>query len=465
MKKGKKPASPQKAKRWKIIVGDVRKVAAELAALEPRSFDAVLCDPPYDLTADKKGGTGDASVNLSTPHGRARITAGGGFMGQAWDASGVAFDPDTWKAIHRLLRPGAHLLAAGGTRTFHRMVCAVEDAGFEIRDTIAWLYGQGFPKSLDVSKAIESRILTGGSSPKNQADAREITGQTHAADGRRHSFKTDKSSGSKQGVYRNVTGTPWKVTTDAAKRWNGYGTALKPSWEGWTLARKRMKHVVANNVRVHGTGALAIDACRIEATSTKRTNSAEMGYHGGNVSKSYVTGSDVGRWPANVVLDEEAGAMLDAQSATSRFFYCAKVSTKERNAGLASLATHGPLDGRTPGAAGTRSPRAGANRNGGTHNPHPTLKPISLTTYLAKLLLPPKNARSLDRPRRILVPFAGAGSEMIGALLAGWDEVVGIELSSEYAAIARKRIAHHVRESAPSKGALYESLHKKGKKP
>ncbi len=360
-----------------IHIGDVREV---LATLDAQSFDAVLCDPPYELTSGKNSRTG--------------------FMGQAWDGSGVAFDPATWRAVLRCLRPGAHLLAAGGTRTYHRTTCAIEDAGFEIRDCIgyAWVYGSGFPKSLNLDGS-------------------------HA----------------------------------------GYGTALKPAFEPWTLARKPLDGTVARNVQAHGCGALAIDAGRVATDEDlnggtysghdKRCDSRPDSAPGAKPLQRLANGcgstfvQPLGRWPANAIFDEAAGAELDAQSGilsthqgsvvptnaaigfmgggsgsareiassrggASRFFYCAKTSTRERNAGLEDDAK----------------------------NPHPTLKPITLTTYLARLMLPP----AIGRPRRILVPFSGAGSEMIGCLLAGWDEVVGVELSAEYAAIAEKRIAHHL---------------------
>jgi DNA modification methylase len=140
-----------------ILIGDCRTV---MAGMDAASVDAIVTDPPYDLTANKKGGTGAASVNLDSPYGRARIGTGngaGGFMGKSWDGTGVAFDPATWAEAFRVLRPGGHLLAFGGTRTSHRMVSAIEDAGFEIRDSIMWVFGSGFPKSLDVSKAIDKQ--------------------------------------------------------------------------------------------------------------------------------------------------------------------------------------------------------------------------------------------------------------------------------------------------------------------
>jgi len=453
--------------RHKLIVGDIHDVCSQL---DRRSFDAVLCDPPYDLTSGKKGGSGEASTNLGTPHGRARITTGGGFMGKEWDATGVAFNPETWKIISKLLRPGAHVLAAGGTRTFHRMVCAIEDSGLEIRDTICWLYASGFPKSSNVSKAIDR---TAGAERK-VVGSRKLGG--NAAMTTQEKGGTYASNTDSRGVVP-IDVPITEAATRSAKEFEGYGTALKPAWEGWTLARKPMKSSASQNARVSGVGALSIDACRIEATEeggrphrvvdpkpeangdvyAGRRN-AGTGFDGGSKAIGHTT---QGRWPANLVLDEEASEMLDFhKEGASRFFYCAKVSKSERNAGLEDMPELPPLDGRTPDSDGTKSPRAGANRNGGSQNPHPTLKPIALTTYLAKLLLPPSRSRPIDMPRRILVPFAGAGSEMIGALLAGWDEVVGIELFPEYASIAEKRIAHYFRFAPPAAkpDLFYEAL-------
>lgn len=316
--------------RWSLIEGDVRTV--DLGS----GFDGVLCDPPYEL----------------------------GYMGRAWDRSGVSFDPQTWARILDACKPGAHMLAFGGTRTMHRITCAIEDGGWQIRDALMWLYGSGFPKSFNVSKAMAGE------------------------DGR-------------------LDGGCVAVAERAA--WDGYGTALKPAYEPIALARAPLVGGVVENVLKFGCGALAIDACRVG-----------------------------GRWPANVLLDEDADALLDAASSArgvsggaSRFFYTAKASREDRTHGLRHMPAVPPTEmvGR---AKGPFSPRPACRMQ----NPHPTVKPTDLLEYLAKLILPPRR----DTPRRLLVPFAGSGSEMIAALRAGWDEVVGIEI--EYAAIARERLAH-----------------------
>lgn len=368
---------------WSLAQGDVVEV---LSGFNDCSFDALFCDPPYGFS----------------------------FMGKKWDYDVPSVE--TWRECLRVLKPGAPLLAFGGSRTFHRITVGIEDAGFEIRDVLMWLYAKGFPKSLNVSKAIDGKLRgilaeTGYSGPAMQA----------------------------------------------AEQWAGYGTALKPAYEPVILARKPLDGTVAANVTRWGVGGLAIDASRVGMTL------------GNGLGGGVPVALDAGRWPANLLLDDAAGALLDASTAPtasipyraneasgavlqlrqraaggyadaggpSRFFYSAKVSTKEREAGCEALMLRsaGQVTEREDGSAGLDNPRAGAGRTGGARNHHPTLKPMSLTTYLARLIMPPV-------PGVILVPFAGAGSEMIGALKAGWPAVFGIEREAEYLEIARARLAH-----------------------
>ncbi len=262
-------------------------------------------------------------------------------MGKAWDSTGIAFNPAVWSEVLRVLAPGTYLMAFGGTRTFHRMTCAIEDAGFEIRDCLMWLYGTGFPKSK---------------------------------------------------------------------------SCLKPSYEPIILARKPGKT----------SQPLNIDGCKIgDEIRLSPLCQGDSTYSGGwNGGKpSLVTG----RWPANTILDE---SFADAE--WSRYFYCAKASRKERDTGLQGF----PL---APGIR-TNAPRSSEDAKTEHHfNNHLTVKPLSLTEHLAKLILPQPSA---DGGRRLLVPFSGSGSEMIGGIKAGWDEVTGIELSTEYAAIAESRIEY-----------------------
>jgi len=241
-----------------------------LPLLEPERFTACVCDPPYHLTqASRKGSP--RTNDPGTPFGRTRLGSKG-FMGKTWDGGDVAFRPEFWAEVLRVLKPGAMLLAFGGTRTFHRLTCAIEDAGFEVRDCLMWLYGSGFPKSLDISKALD-----------RAADAA------------------------------------------AAKRWNGWGSSLKPAWEPIVLAMRPLDGTFARNARRHGVAGMNIDASRIgvgqggcrdgEKTAEKRY--ADRGSANFAPTPGPRGGDAKGRWPANLLLDERAGEMLDRQSAFS----------------------------------------------------------------------------------------------------------------------------------------------------
>lgn len=363
--------------KFKILKGDCLE---QLKTLPADYFDAVLSDPPYGLS----------------------------FMGKEWD-KGVP-SAEVYEQVLRVSKPGAFGLHFGGTRTYHRLAVNIEDAGFEIRDCIAWLYGSGFPKSYNISKGIdkaagaEREVVQGGSTVCSFLK-QGLPCQGH---------------GDANGRYSETVHTAETApATEAAKTWDGWGTALKPAFEPAVLVMKPLSKNFVNNALTHGCGALNIEGCRVGTEKVAKLIKAAGSAKGtGNILKGGILGTIKGcelgevegRFPANLILDEAAAEQLDAQtgSETSRFFYTAKVSTKERNAGLDS-------------------------------NNHPTLKPLALTSYLAKLLLPPKQE---GKTRRLLVPFSGAGSELIGALQAGWDEVIGIELDESYIEIARARIKH-----------------------
>lgn len=428
-----------------IIHGDLFDV---LPTLEAESIDACVTDPPYDLTANKRGGTGEASLNLASPAGRSRISTGGGFMGKEWDATGVAFNPDTWREVYRVLKPGAHLLAFGGTRTFHRMTCAIEDAGFEIRDCLSWLYGQGFPKSLDVSKAIDAAA----------GAEREVLGLGKWAS--RANSEPGRAMNPCGAGTRDVadTRTVTAPSTDLAKQWQGWGTALKPAMELICMARKPLKGTVAANVVQFGTGALNIDACRIDTADdlnggsyrcadTRAAQSVALGARNNGIGE-YV--QPTGRWPANVLLDEQSAALLDEQTGEltsgndaifrsdsggpSRFFYVAKPSREERDYGCEGLPARsgGEATDRQDGSAGVNSPRAGAGRTGGSRNVHPTVKPVELMRWLVRLVTPPDGV--------VLDPFTGSGTTGM-ACRYELRRFIGIEREAEYVAIAERRIA------------------------
>ncbi len=417
--------------RWRIIVGDLR--GDVLNEFGDGYFHGVFCDPPYGFSPDGRARTWD---DLEAGKGK-------GFMGTAWDAAvpGASF----WRTVLRVVRPGAHVLAFGGTRTYHRLASAIEDAGFEVRDMLSWLYSSGFPKSLNVSKAIDAAAGV----------EREVVGQKYVTNITR---KNGLGAGNFVGgvIQSGVVDVTAPATAEAV-RWSGYGTALKPAHEPIVLARKAPDATLAETCRVHGCGALAIDDSRVpyaddadRAALTAMVDAIRA--KGGVRNESWANHSDLsganpahenGRWPANVLFDEKAATELDqVEARASRFFYVAKANRRERDAGCETLnrKTPGECTNRVDGSDGLNSPRAGAGRTSGAQNDHPTVKPIKLATYLARLILPPKG----PHPRRILVPFSGSGSEMIGAILAGWDEVVGVESSDHYAEIAKHRLRHHL---------------------
>jgi DNA methylase len=456
-------------------------------------------------------------------------------MGKEWDrlgdigkASHQGFDdePGRWmqewheRWAHealRVLKPGGHLLAFGGTRTFHRLTCALEDMGFEIRDCLMWLYGQGFPKSLDVSKAID----------KAAGVERQVIGKRHDGVG-----NTDASihrhgglAASRESTYALTT-----PTTPQARQWQGWGTALKPAWEAIIVARKPLDGTVAQNVLRHGTGALNIDGCRIgfcceadERSSKTRNRHADFR---SKARKNRIYGRDErsrgnydapGRWPTNVTLSHTEGCrqvghtrvpsnghhpaargagglgtaghrgqqglterssagelagcwecspdcavrMLDQHSrdagkdprrdsrehhaeqrrgdylsgfGASRFFYCAKASRSERDAGL------GGFDETATTDDGREKPIDNPYLPGKTlrQNIHPTVKPITLMRYLVRLVTPPGSI--------VLDPFAGSGSTGVAAVIEG-ARFLGIEREADYVEIARARIRHWARRA------------------
>jgi hypothetical protein len=268
--------------RARIIHGDCIEALRELRA---NSIDACVTDPPYHLTSIvKRFGSPNAAPALSAAQRRFAKTGGAdrmpgsdqygrlsrGFMGQRWDGGDIAFRPETWREVWRVLKPGAYLLAFGGTRTFHRMACAIEDAGFEVRDTVMWLYGSGFPKSLDVSKALDRAAGVNGSLGDYRSPAHAIArkpGNDRMHEGFRRPWREDAAA-EQRSLRQYIAGT-----ADAV-RWQGFGTALKPACEPIIIARKPLSESsVAANVLKWGTGALNIDACRIGIRDRDRDRS------------------------------------------------------------------------------------------------------------------------------------------------------------------------------------------------
>jgi len=416
----------------KLMLGDC---LDKLKELPDNSVDSIVTDPPYGLS----------------------------FMGKAWDKSVPS--KDVWEECLRVLKPGGHLLAFAGTRTQHRMAVNIEDAGFEIRDMIAWVYGSGFPKSHNISKSLD----------KMAGAKREIVGK------REHPTLKDKTKTDRQSSTQyhasNTIKDEWDITapsTDAAKQWEGWGTALKPALEPITVARKPLgEKTVAANVLKHGTGGINIDASRVPInpevdasqlrTINRNARNIDINEQSWGMTKNVADTPQVirsdGRFPANFIHDGsdevtdlfpdsngggftktiKAGSSIDFRTPESRssrmnmndtgsaarFFYCAKTSKKDRNEGLDHLADK---EWKNEGAA---IPERGNRPFIPSKNNHPTVKPNELMKYLVRMVTP-KGGTVLD-------PFMGSGSTGKAAKLEGFD-FIGVELDPDYILIAQARI-------------------------
>jgi site-specific DNA-methyltransferase (adenine-specific) len=380
-----------------------------LPTLSDNSVDSIVTDPPYEL----------------------------GFMGKKWDSSGIAYSVELWRECLRVLKPGGHLLSFGGTRTWHRVAVGIEDAGFEVRDSIAWMYGSGFPKSLDVSKAIDKQSgYDGAVIGTEQIDIGMQGGSMHA------------------GRERKLADREIKELSPEAQQWEGWGTALKPAFEPIVVARKPLIGTVAENVLTHGTGALNIDGSRIgtetiisrggrsgAVTGDERTGAA-LGMYGAHEP---LNTEHQGRWPANVILDEYSAEVLDEQNDASRFYYVAKASKRDRNEGLEELpevmASKFAQDAWTlENMQFSKLP---------TKNFHPTVKPTQLMRYLVKLVTPPGGT--------VLDPFTGSGSTGKAAILEGF-RFIGCELTEDYIPIIEGRLKHAESMAAEAETKKDEAL-------
>jgi site-specific DNA-methyltransferase (adenine-specific) len=406
-----------------------------LPTLADNSIDSIVTDPPYEL----------------------------GFMGKKWDSSGIAYSVELWQQCLRVLKPGGHLLAFSGSRTYHRMVVAIEDAGFEIRDMISWISNKTFPKSQNIAKAIDK-----------QAGARD-----HVAKG----FLVAGEYNNRQLRGPDTDYQDPALVTLEAKQWHGWGTGLKPTVEPIVMARKPVEGTVANNVLTYGTGGLNIDGSRIRMTAEDEKKSYNNWKPEGYEAKEniYDIGNKIiaseqnsqGRWPANLIIDEDTAELLDEQSGdrkgfagggnknagfrsdyvggqsggadlpaqyyadsggASRFFYVAKASKRDRNEGLEEL--EDAVAGSYSGNVANDGNKIGAQPdkpNQPAKNFHPTVKPTSLMEYLIKLVTPPNGT--------VLDPFTGSGSTGKAAILQGFD-FIGIEMTEEYLPIIEGRLKH-----------------------
>lgn len=411
-----------------IINGDCLE---ELNKLDENSVDAIVTDPPYELN----------------------------FMGKGWDNAGVSFSKSTWEKCLKVLKPGGYLLAFGGTRTYHRIACAIEDAGFEIRDCIMWLYGSGFPKSMNIGLAIDKKV---GNESKVVGTGRSGSAQTHAR---------CMNSQTKDG--KDVFGGEYKIK-EAQNEWKGWGTCLKPAYEPIIVARKPFKGSLVDNVMKYGVGGLNIDECRVETGDIIAKNIAfrdEKQSDGWGTKKCITEPSVQGRFPANTILtydeddyEEVCGGFPQSKGGSgkgfkkddygfgetatsfgrgdfkpyndngsaSRYFYCAKASRRDRDEGLEEFEKDITDDGRN-------KPIDNPFLRGKTmrHNTHPTVKPTSLMQYLIRLVAP-KGATILD-------PFMGSGSTGKAVMYENKErnanyKFIGIEKDAEYCKIAEARI-------------------------
>jgi site-specific DNA-methyltransferase (adenine-specific) len=463
---------------WRVFSGSC---LDRLRELPDESVDAVVTDPPYGLSNTDPGHVSDALVRWVSGE-RDFIPEGKGFMGKAWDA--FVPPPAVWDECLRVLKPGGHVLAFAGSRTFDLMALSIRLAGFEIRDSVAWLYGSGFPKSLDVSKAID----------KAAGVEREVLTET-VSDlfGEREEQKKKLDIASTHD--RIAMGNGWRgevietiATTPEAQKWQGWGTALKPAFEPVVVARKPLVGTVAENVLLHGTGGLNIDGTRIESEPNRASGWSKSGskesentaMSGKNYDRGPKPDNPSGRWPSNVMLDEFTAGLVDEQSGVSksqsgimtitksggaswdrqdkgmfdagrsstfegygdtggasRFFYVAKASKRDRNEGLDELPEVRHSDREKDDGVGGDNPRNRSNAS--KSNFHPTVKPTDLMRQLVRLVTPPGGV--------VLDPFTGSGSTGKAAILEGF-EFIGVELTHEYLPIIEGRLSHAVTQRA-----------------
>ncbi len=446
-------------KSYKLYQGNMLDM---LEVIEHDSVDSIITDPPYELN----------------------------FMNKGWDNAGISFQSDTWKECYKVLKPGGYLLAFGGSRTFHRIACAIEDAGFEIRDTIMWLYGSGFPKSMSLGKVIEGKQVLGSA---NVRDIKKLDGDKETVTGGWISNELEQGKRDKE--YEQIK-TNVNYKTELGKKWDGWGTCLKPSFEPIIVARKPFKGSLVDNVIKYGVGGININECRIGTEKVGGGTMPDFRYVGqeqkklGNGNKlNFGQVSDAprinceeheGRFPANTILtydntdfdevcggfpntkggnrhntairqsDKNSGYGFDVNTrnefndsgSASRYFYCAKASKKDRDEGLEEFEEKRKLG---YGYANKLEPTSRTNegmfkeRETQRKNTHPTVKPTDLMQYLIRLVTPNGGI--------ILDPFNGSGSTGKAVMYENKErnkdyKYIGIELTEEYLPISKARIEY-----------------------
>ena len=423
--------------------GDCREVMKALLD-EGVQCDSAVTDAPYHLTSIVKRFGATSQADATKTSDRARRGADGmarlsrGFMGKQWDGGDIAYQPETWRLVFDLLKPGAHLLAFGSTRGHHRMFCAIEDAGFEIRDTVCWLYGSGFPKSHDVAKGID----------KAAGADRHVLG---TSPNWRESKRDREKNGSMEVRGANA-GLLTEPSTAAAKQWQGWGTALKPAYEPICVARKPLIGTVAANVLTHGTGAINIDGCRVDIDSAERDvidnrsgageSTEGWGHIGIRPAGEKFKAHNAGRWPANIVHDgsDEVIAAFPSDCKTGGPGVTKRNTNSPVYSGPASSADRETVGYADDGSAARFFYSAKADATDRLGSKHPTVKPVDLMRWLVRLVTP-KGGLVLD-------PFAGTGTTGMACMAEGMRCIL-IEREAEYVADIRKRIAHVSGEDAP----------------
>ena len=406
-----------------------------LAKLPENSIDSACIDPPYHLTSIVKrfGKPGSAPVKTKIVDGQGGspyARTAHGFMGKQWDGGDIAFQVETWQQVYRVLKPGAHAIMFGGTRTFHRLVCAIEDAGFDVREMLTWVTGQNFPKSINVSRVIDKRQGLEGDVVRSRKTSLRDVGPV--------GFNRDSE-----------TYDVRAAVSDEAKHWEGWGTALKNSMEPICLVRKPLaENTIVDNVLEWGTGAINIDGCRVG------TESVEIhGYKGNSFSQSYKEKDTapeldayktvVGRWPPNVLLDTSEEVQEIFPETHSGLLKAGTIRNCPNQVYGKDFSPPGIATFRdSPNDSGTAArffpqfdrtlfyhPKAGRQDRIGTK--HPTVKPVTLLRWLVRLITPPGGT--------VLDCFAGTGTTGQAAIEEGFNAVL-IEREDEYCTDIRKRM-------------------------
>ena len=429
-----------------VVHADMREALAEMATNGVR-FDAVVSDPPYHFASIvKRFGAANAAPAKSDGATGVYHRSAKGFMSKTWDGGDIAFRPETWALVGSVMKPGAHLVAFGAPKNFHRLVCAIEDAGFEIRDQLMWMFGTGFPKSHDVAKGID----------RHNGDERPVVGRETLSNDIRGGALLDVAHGTtRPALERDIT----SAASAASAAWEGWGTALKPAYEPIVLARWPLDGSVAANVLKHGVGGLNIDACRVEWAGTedaaaaaaaagfadsRARGTAKQSVSIGKESRDGINRYDPtaikGRWPANLVHDGSDEVVAVFPRAPGQR---APVTGNEGNSRnvfnpFAGNAACQPRGDEGSAARFFYSAKADAGDRVGSK--HPTVKPVDLMRWLVRLIVP-KGGRVLD-------PFAGSGTTGMAALAEGCHATL-IEREAEYVADIRRRIAHVSGGDAP----------------